>query len=768
VSIQDIKPNPQDTSAFYLANIYQLLADPNISRASILATPAQPPPFSPPKSAVLVNSLWFLSLVISLTSALLATMLQQWARRYLTITQPPRYSPRKRASIRAFFANGVEKFHLPWSVEALPALLHLSLFLFFTGLAIYLFNINHTVFTVVVWWVGLAGGVYGCITLMPIFWHDSPYYSPLSSSAWLFFNFTCSATLRIIGILFFLLGQGWPHFETYLPFHGLTKIVQDAGSKLSAEIIDCILTWTIDALEEDKELEQFIESIPGFCDSGAFRARDLQLDFTKFDKPLAWTLYDFIYRTLSSSLFLEEEKKRRVIICAMAADAARLSDTTLNILIVVFLYGDDLLRSADIWQSLRSTRGDQVPGLCSQSIIAGVVTRVSERDDRWRALARDQLGVSEAVFRNYLANGDSVLLSNLIHIIWSFFRYYLDLNEGTDLNAISLILEHISKFDIENTLPGLQHDFCDLWNEVIREARNRGSYHISVSFLIHIRHLYIALHQGTDAAPTAFDASTPIYSTVLYDPDSYPLCNIPSHRLISTTDESSHSLPTTGTSDPPDAFLNPSTEPSVSPFPALTEDDSRVRYVGESPLHDVLDTTSIMDSSRRSPHLNVETSLPAATSLGPISQGPTDAVPPASNTESYPHPTPAVSIPTLHPSFSPPSSNLPYSQNNADLGVVPDIALSSPSGPDTLPVGTQLTLASPASRIGLLAAVSRPQYDGTVGHDHRPRVQTSTLVGFPEQSHKSAMSAPDIAIDVSRLPLDTAPSGSSGDIDRPQ
>ncbi|KAH9956673.1 hypothetical protein BGW80DRAFT_1187103, partial [Lactifluus volemus] len=134
VSVQDLKPNSQDTSAFYLGNIYQLLADPNISRASILATPVQPPDFSPSKSAVLVNSLWFLSFVISLTSALLATMLQQWARRFLTITQPPLYSPHKRASIRAFFANGVEKFHVPWSVEALPALLHLSLFLFFTGL----------------------------------------------------------------------------------------------------------------------------------------------------------------------------------------------------------------------------------------------------------------------------------------------------------------------------------------------------------------------------------------------------------------------------------------------------------------------------------------------------------------------------------------------------------------------------------------------------------------------------------------------------------
>ncbi|KAH9970880.1 hypothetical protein BGW80DRAFT_528981 [Lactifluus volemus] len=43
VSIQDLRPNPQDTTAFYVGQIYQLLADPNISRTSILATPAQPP-----------------------------------------------------------------------------------------------------------------------------------------------------------------------------------------------------------------------------------------------------------------------------------------------------------------------------------------------------------------------------------------------------------------------------------------------------------------------------------------------------------------------------------------------------------------------------------------------------------------------------------------------------------------------------------------------------------------------------------------------------
>ncbi|KAH8980611.1 hypothetical protein EDB92DRAFT_1783058, partial [Lactarius akahatsu] len=130
VSIQDIRPNPQDTSNFYLANIYQVIADPNRTNIVLLSSP---PTFSPPSFAVWVNSLWFMSLVISLTSALLATLLQRWARRYLKVTQP-RYSLHKRARIRALFFEGVEKFLLPWVVEALPTLLHASLFLFFVGL----------------------------------------------------------------------------------------------------------------------------------------------------------------------------------------------------------------------------------------------------------------------------------------------------------------------------------------------------------------------------------------------------------------------------------------------------------------------------------------------------------------------------------------------------------------------------------------------------------------------------------------------------------
>jgi Family of unknown function (DUF6535) len=744
VSIQDLKPNSQDTTVFYLANIYQLLADPNVS------TLVTPPPFSAPKSAVLVNSLWSLSLVISFTCALLATLLQQWARRYVTITQPPRYTPHKRASVRAFFAGGAEKFHLPWSVEALPTLLHLSLFLFFSGFVVYLFNINHTVFNVVVWWVGLAGSVYGCITLMPIFWHDSPYYAPLSSSAWLFYTgipFTIFRLLVFLSGLCSFLDLEPMYFRQMITygrrfFSGITKSVQDMGSQLSAEINDHILTFTIYALDEDKELEQFFETIPGLCSSEA--VRDLEPVFTEVDYTFAWECFQFLRRTFSSSLVFESDKKKRLMICAKAVDSAHFSYSTIFVLDSLFLYGVDVLQSVDIGQSLRRS-GDQDVGSCSQGIIAGIIACVPERDDRWVALVKDQLGISEEVLRDYLANGDSVLLANFIHITPPLFRLCL---EDVLKMAIHLriTLSFISKFDIGNTLPGLQHDFCALWNEITREAHNQESFHISAFILGRIQHLYIALHPGADSDPTVFDPLRP---------SSYPLCNIPTHHSDIAAGETTHSTITSTLARPPEGAMStitPSTEPDVSSFPALTADHGRVHFADDLP---------------------VETNHLAATSLNSsITQGLTDTPSITLPTELDPpgHPVPIASTVAVTPRSSsalPPVSSTDL-HTSADLGIVPHIASSSPASvpSETLPSNTQPPLASPASRTDQVTtaprqlpstsatAVSRAALnEATFDDDHNPR--TADLFDNAEAPQRSQQTALDTTADVSGHSLGT-------------
>ncbi len=197
MTIPDLKPNPQDISASHLEKILQVLADPNVSHTVTRSTSTT---FSPPNYSVWVNSLWFLSLTLNLICALLAILLQQWARRYIRITQPPRLNPHARARIRAFFSDGIDKSHLTNPVEVLPLLLHFSLFLFFAGLVIYLFNTNLTVAIAVVCCVGLFTVVYAMVTLMPFLRHNSPYYTPLSLSAWFFYTGLSYVSFQILPI----------------------------------------------------------------------------------------------------------------------------------------------------------------------------------------------------------------------------------------------------------------------------------------------------------------------------------------------------------------------------------------------------------------------------------------------------------------------------------------------------------------------------------------------------------------------------------------
>ncbi|KAH9989165.1 hypothetical protein BJV77DRAFT_1172701, partial [Russula vinacea] len=251
VTVQDLRPNSQDTSAFYLGNIYEVLADPNATRASTPSPVAKPPPFSPPRYAVWVNSLWFLSLVISLTCALLATSLHQWSRRYLRVAQLARRSPEKQARMRAFFAEGVDKMHIPWAVEVLPTLLHLSVFLFFGGLAIFLFNVHHAVFGSVIWWIGLFLIVYGLITVMPILRHNSPYHAPLSQLAWFLYAGMSYVVLKVLASASRRSGAfvSWLRFSSRKGRYygwmlgGVKKAAAEAVEERSSEVDIRIFDW---------------------------------------------------------------------------------------------------------------------------------------------------------------------------------------------------------------------------------------------------------------------------------------------------------------------------------------------------------------------------------------------------------------------------------------------------------------------------------------------------------------------------------------------
>ena len=190
----------------------------------------------------------------------------------LKLTQS-RYSPHKRARIHAFLSEGVEKLLLPWTVDALPTLLHISLFLSFAGLVVFLWHVNLTIFKSVLCWVGVCTALYGCVTLMPLIRRDSPYHTPLSLPAWhivtgiLFFTFR---VLRWLAHFVYFSGDTYYRFDNLAESYGkwlvlgMQKTIEETALKLPSEIDARAFMWTFDSLDEDHELEHFFSALPGF------------------------------------------------------------------------------------------------------------------------------------------------------------------------------------------------------------------------------------------------------------------------------------------------------------------------------------------------------------------------------------------------------------------------------------------------------------------------------------------------------------------------
>ena len=549
MTVPDLRPNSQDTSAFYLGSIYGVLTDPNATRASIPSPVAKPPPFSPPRYTVWVNSLWFLSLAIGLSCALLAISLQQWARRYIRLTraQPAQHSPEKRARIRAFYANGVDKMYVPWAVEGLPTLLHLSLFLFFGGLVIFLFNIDREVFTCVFLWIGLFSMAYGLITLLPLIRRDSPYYTPLSIPVWFLSAILCT-TFQVLAIVivnfvtipcsrrvsdqvhFFLERYGTRDFFSRM-LGGLENVAEEMGEKESSEIDIRIFDWTIGALKgalgDDNSLEKVFEAIPGFFSSEL--VKNLERDIPDGSLKTFWdTLERFMGNNLTSSLVTESVKSHRDAICRDIMSMMPYSGSRYFMTDNLRSHFERAPVSIERLQAMARWRTNNLLAFYAKDIIVQKLPRLPKRDGRWIALIRDVLGLNSS--KRYVSGGgDDASLATLIDICRQCFRTFPN---SVSPNRMELVKE-LAQIDIRHTLPGLQHEFCALWNEVVQEIKDDSSHIEShIDLLQSIHDLYIALHP--DAAPTKLssirDSDSALFQLLARTRPSFPLCDIAGHR----------------------------------------------------------------------------------------------------------------------------------------------------------------------------------------------------------------------------------------------
>ena len=531
---------------------------------------------------------------MSLSCALLATSLQQWARRYIRLTQPARRSPEKRARMRSFYSNGVDNMHIPWAVEGLPTLLHLSLFLFFFGLAIFLYNVDEEVFIFVISWIGFFSMAYGLITLLPLIRHDSPYYTPLSKPAWLLYASILYIIFRAIRTFYDIYDRFqqrnffgrdqicsmWWRYRCWV-LNGMEKTAEETAEDLSLEIDTRILDWTISALGDDDSLEKFFGAIPGLFNSKLVKDLEIKISETLLDK-FWFELHMFVRRTLSSNSVADLDKSRRVDIYK---DIASMIPCPFVALPDDFSHHYDRAPvSIEKLQIMTRWCTHVSVSISSTARIraARILATMEERDDRWIALARDISGLSENDLRRDVAlAGDNMLLATVVDACRRTFH--------SDNFGLLGFMKGPTEFDIGHTLPRLQRDFCTLWNELVQAAM-QGSRRVPVYILREIRLLYLSLHQGTAAAPTAFSASTSREDDLLYRASSYLLCDITDHRPDSTA----HIPVPIPPSVPPPAH----SPGALSGGGTVSRQVKRTNITGPSSPSDPMTSSNIGDSSR--------------------------------------------------------------------------------------------------------------------------------------------------------------------------
>ncbi|KAF8202682.1 hypothetical protein K438DRAFT_1467735, partial [Mycena galopus ATCC 62051] len=121
----------------------------------------------------------FISLSLSLTCALLATLVEQWARKFLHKTQM-RPSPVRHARLFSFLYFGLKQFRMHTIVDAIPFLLHASLLLFYTGLIAFLVPVNPIMVYLMCITLFIFVLLYTGLTILPVVHRNCPYRTPLS------------------------------------------------------------------------------------------------------------------------------------------------------------------------------------------------------------------------------------------------------------------------------------------------------------------------------------------------------------------------------------------------------------------------------------------------------------------------------------------------------------------------------------------------------------------------------------------------------------
>ncbi|KAJ7094785.1 hypothetical protein C8R44DRAFT_890213 [Mycena epipterygia] len=315
-SYRTLNPDPGQTTIILLTQISHQLAA--ASNGSHFELPAPSDSFTPPTTSLVCNALWFISLSLSLSCALIATLLEQWARDFIH-NSDIRSAPVIRARVFSYLYYGLKRFNMHTVVEIVPLLLHASLLLFFAGLVTFLAPVNPIIMTVVATSLGVVAAVYSALTLLPLIYLDCPYRTPLSGTLWRLGNALRQRWNRN--------RPGGGQIADTVPRpqpDGIVEAIYRQATEQSADRTSRdlrALVWTVKSLTADEELEPFVESISDILWSpeGRRTVYDVHISTLIYHPDVQlWARIEGLLQSCNSGLLSAEAKTRRHIICYTA------------------------------------------------------------------------------------------------------------------------------------------------------------------------------------------------------------------------------------------------------------------------------------------------------------------------------------------------------------------------------------------------------------------------------------------------------------------
>jgi len=212
----------------------------------------------------------FLSLFFSMTSALLSTLIQQWAREYLQYSQSSD-APHKRGRSRAYLFDGLSQFQMRRLTYGVPILLHIAVFLFFFSVSDWLHTINGLVgATARCCFIALLT-VYMVLSILPLIFRNAPYQTPLTTpirGCVSLIQVSYAILLRVVRRssraaegLETRKGLGLFHHIHLDRTRALKREIERPGR--AAKLDQSAMHWLVRQLDED-DMHTFLSGLPGY------------------------------------------------------------------------------------------------------------------------------------------------------------------------------------------------------------------------------------------------------------------------------------------------------------------------------------------------------------------------------------------------------------------------------------------------------------------------------------------------------------------------